>query len=563
MQAAEGAEEVAAMGKVLTALVAQRREMHERMRSMPRRICGSRMLGALVLARVSANRLPCTLLLAAFSVAGAMITWTEARADQPQHAPLTWEASFTSTPPAVDGKADDVWSATEPLHVTVREAIGGGRPFSVELRALYTKETLYVLARWPDETKSDMRDPYVWNDGKKAYDRPSKPDDQFAIEFPLAGDFGISMLSMDREYVADVWHWKAGRGNSEGRVDDKRHIISRSATPNAKKYSMGGHGDIYIARLVDTGRNAYERRETPLSFEGAIVDSFVSREPVGSAADVWGKGEHDGEAWVLEMARRLDTGQADDAVIDPTTGTRCAIAVLNDELYWNHSVSAMIFLSFATDTHQRTGSSDSQEITVDFDALEAGQPPQGFSFALTGEGSPPLWVTRADPDAPSPSYVLVQTTDDPSSYRFPLSTYNGFSAKDVQLSVKFKPLSGQVDQAAGLVWRYRDSNNYYVVRANALEDNVVLYKVEDGKRRDLKPKGSWFGYGKPAEVRRSRWNSLRISARGSHFDVWLNDEHLFRVEDDTFSEPGRVGLWTKADSVTAFDDLSIKRLDAE
>ncbi len=134
----------------------------------------------------------------------------------------------------------------------------------------------------------------------------------------------------------------------------------------------------------------------------------------------------------------------------------------------------------------------------------------------------------------------------------------------MDLSVAFKPISGSVDQAAGLVWRYRNPQTYYVVRANALEDNVVLYKVEAGKRSDLKPTGSRFmSYGKKAPVPGGAWSELRLQAQGNHFAVWLNGEHLFDVEDETFSEAGKVGLWTKADSVTAFDDFSIKSHDAE
>ena len=202
-------------------------------------------------------------------------------------------------------------------------------------------------------------------------------------------------------------------------------------------------------------------------------------------------------------------------------------------------------------------------LTLDFDELQLVRPPAGFSAALTGGGPPPSWEVQEDTSAPSGSNVLLQLSSNATNYRFPICVYEGWSAKDVEVSVRFKPISGQVDQAAGLVWRYQDADNYYVVRANALEDNVVLYKVEHGRRSDLKPKGSWFGYGKAVDVPRDRWSALRVRARGSQFDVWLDDENLFQVEDGTFSEPGRVGLWTKADSVTAFDDLSIKRVEAE
>jgi hypothetical protein len=118
-------------------------------------------------------------------------------------------------------------------------------------------------------------------------------------------------------------------------------------------------------------------------------------------------------------------------------------------------------------------------------------------------------------------------------------------------------VSGRVDQAAGLVWRYQDSNNYYIVRANALEGNVVLYKVENGKRTDLPLKGSGRTYGKKADVSKDRWSQLGVTVRGNTFTVSLNGQGLYEVEDTTFAGAGRVGVWTKADSVTYFDDLTI------
>jgi chitinase len=134
----------------------------------------------------------------------------------------------------------------------------------------------------------------------------------------------------------------------------------------------------------------------------------------------------------------------------------------------------------------------------------------------------------------------------------------------VDLSVRFKPLGGQKDQAAGLVLRYGDSNNYYVVRANALENNVVFYKFVNGKRTDLKPVGAGDdAYGKKAAVPREQWSTLRVLARGSTFEVFLNGEKLFVVQDRTFAAAGKIGLWTKADSVTAFDDLTFSKISQE
>jgi hypothetical protein len=196
--------------------------------------------------------------------------------------------------------------------------------------------------------------------------------------------------------------------------------------------------------------------------------------------------------------------------------------------------------------------------TYGFDGQKAGEPPKGMTCALTGKGRPGIWKTQAEPTAPSPPNVLAQTDAEGTSYRFPVCVLDGVSAADLDLSVRFKPVSGAVDQAAGLVWRYRDSDNYYIVRANALESNVVLYKVEKGKRTDLDPRGSGaFAYGKKARVPSGTWSTLRVVAKGAVFEAYLDGEKLFDVEDATFTSSSQVGVWTKADSVTYFDDLQL------
>jgi hypothetical protein len=195
--------------------------------------------------------------------------------------------------------------------------------------------------------------------------------------------------------------------------------------------------------------------------------------------------------------------------------------------------------------------------TIDFNKDKAGEPPKGFSTARTGQGKEGVWVVTKDDASPNQGNVLAQTDADVTSYRFPLCVHEGITAKDADISVKFKPVSGKQDQAAGIVWRYRDKDNYYIVRANALEDNVVLYKVQNGKREDLPLKGEGRTYGKKATVPKNQWSELRVTAKGNHFTVWLNGQKLYEVEDGTFTEAGKVGLWTKADSVTYFDDLKV------
>jgi hypothetical protein len=196
---------------------------------------------------------------------------------------------------------------------------------------------------------------------------------------------------------------------------------------------------------------------------------------------------------------------------------------------------------------------------INFDKDEAEKAPTGFIFGLTGKGKPGVWVIKKDTTAPSAQNILAQMNADPVSYRFPLCVYEAFTAKDVDLSVKYKPVSGQEDQAAGIVWRYQDQDNYYIVRANARENNVVLYKVEKGVRTDLPLVGKGRTYGVKAKIASGEWGILRVVVEGSRFEVYSNGIKLFEVEDTTFPMAGKVGLWTKADSITLFDDFSFER----
>jgi hypothetical protein len=191
---------------------------------------------------------------------------------------------------------------------------------------------------------------------------------------------------------------------------------------------------------------------------------------------------------------------------------------------------------------------------VDFTADAVGQAPRGFVFGHTAKvGAPGKWVIQQD----GANNVLAQTDADSTRSRFPIAVLADVTAADVDLSTRFKPVSGRVDQAGGLVWRYQNEDNYYIVRANALEDNVVLYKVEKGKRTDLPVKGEGRTYGKKADVLAGQWSTLRLVANGPRFEVYLNGTKLYEVEDTTFAQAGHVGVWTKADSVTQFDDLTV------
>jgi hypothetical protein len=202
-------------------------------------------------------------------------------------------------------------------------------------------------------------------------------------------------------------------------------------------------------------------------------------------------------------------------------------------------------------------------IVFDFSQSESGATPNGFTAALTGGGGPVAWRVQQVEDAPSGNNVLAQLSNDPTNVRYPHVVLDSFTAQDVDVSAKFKTISGEVDASGGLVFRYQNPDNFYVVRANSLEGNVVAYKTENGRRSNIGVKGEGDAYGVKASVPHQTWNTLRVITKGSLMEIFLNGRKLFEVEDDTFTEAGTVGLWTKADAVTQFDDLTIKRLSPD
>ncbi len=192
--------------------------------------------------------------------------------------------------------------------------------------------------------------------------------------------------------------------------------------------------------------------------------------------------------------------------------------------------------------------------TENFDSAVTGSLPAGWVSAIMGEGIP-AWSVAQVAGAPSGGKVLKQSAVTPKP-SYPLCLNDQSALKDGFVEVTFKTVSGTNDQAAGLVWRARDAANYYVCRANALEDNVVLYKLENGKRTPLDILGRKAGYGVETKVTPAQWHTLRVDFSGPRFRVTLEGRELFVVEDSTFPGAGKVGLWTKADSVTLFDDFS-------
>ncbi len=181
--------------------------------------------------------------------------------------------------------------------------------------------------------------------------------------------------------------------------------------------------------------------------------------------------------------------------------------------------------------------------TTGFDTDKPGALPAGWVCGVTGRGTP-KWTVEADSSAPSIPNALKQS----GSGTFPWCVREGASIADGYVEVRFKPLSGREDQAGGVIWRWKDGDNYYVARANALEDNVSLYYTEKGSRKTIK----YVDAPVPSNV----WHLLRVEFSGARIKVMLDGKSYIETDDNHIAAPGSVGVWTKADSVTLFDDFS-------
>ena len=181
--------------------------------------------------------------------------------------------------------------------------------------------------------------------------------------------------------------------------------------------------------------------------------------------------------------------------------------------------------------------------TVSFDDMKAGAPAPGWTATQIGSGSA-KWSVEKDASAPSKPNVLKQS----GQATFPICFKNDTNLKDGFVEVKFKPVSGKEDQAGGVIWRAKDSNNYYIARANALEGNVTIYHTIKGKRTEKKRTNM--------KVTSGEWHTLRVDFIGNHFTVTFDGKKAIEWDDDTFKKAGKVGVWTKADSVTLFDDFT-------
>jgi hypothetical protein len=186
-----------------------------------------------------------------------------------------------------------------------------------------------------------------------------------------------------------------------------------------------------------------------------------------------------------------------------------------------------------------------------FSKEDVGKVPASWKAEKTGKGEGSVWKVVADETAPSKSgYVLAQTAKSPSAV-FNICVAEVTKYKDAELSVSFKAVAGERDQGGGFVWRYKDNNNYYTCRMNPLEDNYRVYKVVAGKRTQL-------GGKEGVKIKAGEWHKLKVEVKGNKMEGYLDGEKQWEITDDTYRDAGKVGLWSKADAQTHFDEFKVE-----
>jgi hypothetical protein len=197
------------------------------------------------------------------------------------------------------------------------------------------------------------------------------------------------------------------------------------------------------------------------------------------------------------------------------------------------------------------GLAEAGAIMITIDKMTPGAAPTDFEFGRTGQGGPAQWTVTSDTSA-AVGLAIEQTSTDRTDYRFPLAIYQSVVASNVDVTIRFKPVTGKVDQAGGIAVRLSDPDNYYVARANAVEDNVRFYRVVKGQRVQIE--------GANTKVTANEWHQLGLRAQGPRFTITFDGKQLFTATDRTIANAGKVALWTKADSVTRFDGIEIRTL---
>jgi hypothetical protein len=210
------------------------------------------------------------------------------------------------------------------------------------------------------------------------------------------------------------------------------------------------------------------------------------------------------------------------------------------------AVAAYAFACLDAPALSQTGA-----IMIPIETMPAGAPPPEFEFARTGQGAPGTWIVVEDSTATG-ARAIEQASVDRTDFRFPLAIHRSVTARNVEVTLRFKPVAGKVDQAGGIAVRVTSPNDYYLVRANALENNVRFYRIVKGRREQLATAD--------VKVASGQWHTLGLRAENDRFTVAFDGKTLHSTSDRTLPGPGRIALWTKSDSVTRFDQISIQPL---
>jgi Domain of Unknown Function (DUF1080) len=190
--------------------------------------------------------------------------------------------------------------------------------------------------------------------------------------------------------------------------------------------------------------------------------------------------------------------------------------------------------------------------TFTFAKDDVGKLPRGWKADHTGKGEGSVWKVVADDTAPSKTgYALAQTAEGPKQF-FNLCVAEDTNYTDLELNVAFKAIKGKEDQGGGVVWRYKDADNYYICRMNPLEDNFRVYKVVGGVRMELATTKD------DVKVPASEWHTIKATMKGDAIECFLDGKKYLEAKDDTFKGAGKVGLWSKADAQSHFDNLTVK-----
>ncbi len=201
-------------------------------------------------------------------------------------------------------------------------------------------------------------------------------------------------------------------------------------------------------------------------------------------------------------------------------------------------------------TFDNTSSKPEKTMLRNFESGPVGGIPNDWHLGQTKPSTAmATWAIVPDYTAPSGKHVFCLTNTKNENQTFNLAIADTPKVKDFELSVKVKARTGKMDQGGGPIWRCKDENNYYVCRINPLENNYRIYQVKDGDRKQLQSVD--------VETVAGEWYILKVTCHGNQMSCYLNDKEMLSIEDSTFTEAGAIGLWTKADAVTSFDDFAV------